>query len=67
MNRYQTDVVAGTVVVDTGALEAGPAARREEVLHAPEGPELHRRQGVLTCPASAPAPNRSSPRRSNGA
>jgi hypothetical protein len=38
MNRYKTDVAAGTVVVDIGALEAGPPHGEKKYFTPREGP-----------------------------
>ena len=65
MDRYEVKLDGDNVVVDTGVLTAGPAARRQELPHAAQGPELHR-QG-LTCPANARSRRRSNPSGSNAA
>ena len=46
MNRYQTDVVAGTVVVDTGALQAGPAHGEKKYFSPKKGPSCTDAKGA---------------------
>lgn len=38
MNRYKTDVAAGTVVVDTGALQTGPPHGEKKYFTPRKGP-----------------------------
>jgi hypothetical protein len=46
MNRYQTDVVAGRVVVDTGALQAGPPHGEKKYFSPKKGPSCTDAKGA---------------------
>jgi cytochrome b6-f complex iron-sulfur subunit len=46
MNRYQTDVVAGTVVVDTGALQTGPPHGAKKYFSPKKGPSCTDAKGA---------------------